>query len=197
MCVHVFVCTNMHQTPRLPKGSERVGRCRFRSVHGGEKKGGREKLNSRVRDNVMGGRVREREGEGGQYTQETEREREREKEREWTEGLYEERCGGDWSEREHEVAHCRQRPKIEPLVVFLLRLRLLPLLLLRCQREEGGEVSQEKLHCRTPSSERRRELSRDEPGRVSEKAALLPEGGMAMEYGLPFQDGRTKWRMDG
>lgn len=64
---------------------------------------------------------------------------------------------------------------------------------------EKGEVSQRKLHCRTESSERQKELSGDEQRRVFEKAALLSEGGMAMEYGLPFQEGRMQWRgrMDG
>lgn len=37
-------------------------------------------------------------------------------------------------------------------------------------------------------------FSRDESRRVFEKAALLSEGGMAMEYRLPFQEGRTRWR---
>lgn len=57
---------------------------------------------------------------------------------------------------------------------------------------EKGEVSRGELNCRTQSSERQRELSRDEPGRVFKKAALLFEGVMAMEYGLPFQEGRMR-----
>lgn len=40
-------------------------------------------------------------------------------------------------------------------------------------------------------SERQRELYRDGTRRVFKKAALVSEGGMAVEYGLPFQEGRT------
>jgi len=56
-----------------------------------------------------------------------------------------------------------------------------------------GEVSQRKLHCLIQSGESQEELSRDEPRRVFTKATLLSEGGMAMEYGLPFQEGRMQW----
>ncbi|KAF3842819.1 hypothetical protein F7725_001668 [Dissostichus mawsoni] len=45
-------------------------------------------------------------------------------------------------------------------------------------------LSNMKLHCRTESSVR--QLFKDEPRRFFEKAALLSEGGMAMEYRVPF-----------
>lgn len=101
-----------------------------------------------------------------------------------------ERCGRVWSEPEHEVAHCRQ---LQPKIDFLFFLDSSSAV------REKGEVSRRTLHCRTESGERQRELSRDEPRRVFEKAALLSEGGMAMEYGPPFQEGRTavEERMDG
>lgn len=53
------------------------------------------------------------------------------------------------------------------------------------------QTSQRKLHSQTEHRERQRELSSDEPRRIFEKAALLFEGFMAMEYGLPFQEGTT------
>lgn len=89
------------------------------------------------------------------------------------------------------MVHCRQQPKIEPLVFFFFF--FFPFFFLPVSSfavREKGEVSQRKLHCRSESSERQKELSRDEPRRVFEKAALLSEGGMAMEYGLPFPEGR-------
>lgn len=94
------------------------------------------------------------------------------------------------------MAHCRQLPKIEPFGFFFFLFFPFSSSAVR----EKGEVSQRKLHCGTEGSERQREPSRDEPRRVFEKAALLSEGGMAMEYGLPFQEGRMRWRgewMDG
>lgn len=51
------------------------------------------------------------------------------------------------------------------------------------------QTSQRELHYQTEEREKQRELSSDEPRRVFEKAALLFEGFMAMEYGLPFQEG--------
>lgn len=57
---------------------------------------------------------------------------------------------------------------------------------------EKPQASQRKLHYQTEHRETRRELSSDEPRRVLEKAALLFEGFMAMEYGLPFQEGTTE-----
>lgn len=57
---------------------------------------------------------------------------------------------------------------------------------------EKPETSQRKLDYQREHREKQRELSSDEPRRVFEKAALLLEGFMAMEYRLPFQEGTTE-----
>lgn len=57
---------------------------------------------------------------------------------------------------------------------------------------EKPQTSQRKLHYQTEHRETQRELSSDEPRRVFEKAALLLEGFVAMEYGLPFQEGTAE-----
>lgn len=56
-----------------------------------------------------------------------------------------------------------------------------------------GEVSLGKLQSCTQTAESQQKLSGDEPRRVSEEATLLSEGGMAMEHGTHFQEGRTPW----
>ncbi|TWW80466.1 Tensin-1 [Takifugu flavidus] len=125
-------------------------------------------------DNVMGGRVG-----GGGWPARGQREGKRVSP-EHTEGQVKEHRAGVWSELEYAVAHSRQTPKIEPLCSFLLLLL--------------GEESH-RLHkgnFTTRQKRGRRELSSDEPRRVFEKAALLFEGFMAMEYGLPFQEGLNK-----
>lgn len=95
-----------------------------------------------------------------------------------TEGQVEEHRVGVLSKLEYAVAHSRQTPKIEPLC-FLSSSTV----------REKPQTSQRKLHCQTERSERQRELSRDEPRGLFKKTALLSEGNMAMEYGLPFQEG--------
>lgn len=66
---------------------------------------------------------------------------------------------------------------------------------------EKPQTSQRKLHYQAEHREKQRELSSDEPRRGFEKAALLLEGFVAMEYRLPFQEGTTEelaaGRLDG
>lgn len=56
-----------------------------------------------------------------------------------------------------------------------------------------GEVLLGNLESYTQTAESQQKLSRDESRRVSKEATLLSEGGMAMEYGTYFQEGRTPW----
>lgn len=126
-------------------------------------------------DNVMGGRGG---GGGGGWPARSQREG-KGVSPEHTEGQVKEHRAGVWSELEYAVAHSRQTPKIEPLCSFLLLLLW----------EEKPQTSQRILHYQTEEREKQRELSSDEPRRVFEKAALLFEGFMAMEYGLPLQEG--------
>lgn len=101
---------------------------------------------------------------------------------ELTEGQVKEHRAGVWSELEYAVAHSRQTPKIESLYFFS------PPIAVR----EKPQTSQRKIHYQTEHREKQRELSSDEPRRVFEKAALLLEGFMAMEYRLSFQEGTTE-----
>lgn len=127
-------------------------------------------------DNVMGGRVG-----GGGWPACSQREGKRGS-TEPTEGQVKEHRAEVWSELEYAVAHSRQTPKIEPLSFFS------PPIAVR----EKPQTSERRLYYPAEHREKQRELSRDEPRRVSEKAALLLEGFMAMEYRLPFQEGTTE-----
>lgn len=145
-------------------------------------------------DNVMGGRVGG--GEGGHRRRRGRKEGEN---RERTEGRVEQRCGGVRSELEHEAARCSPLPpKIEPLGVFLFffsssSTSSSPPRLTEKKRERflrgkftAGQKASERLRGSSPG--------KDGPRRVFEEAALLSEGGLALEHRPPFQEGRTRRR---
>lgn len=98
-----------------------------------------------------------------------------------TEGQVKEHRAGVWSELEYAVARSRQTPKIEPLGFFSSY----------CSERKATDFTKET-SLPDRAREKQRELSSDGPRRVFEKTALLFEGFMAMEYGLPFQEGTTE-----
>lgn len=171
----------VHQTTRSPTEAERDRSCSLGPCTD-EKEGGK----SWIRGEITWWEA-EREGEGGQHAdREGRKEREREPRADrrtrrgalWRSLLWAGACSGPLQATAQNRAPFFSLPLLLPFASSTVR--------------ERREVSRRKVHCWTESSER--QLSRDEPRRVFEKAPLLSEGGMAMEYGLPFQEGRTRWR---
>lgn len=149
-----------------------------------KREGGREKLNMRG-DNVMGSWV----GGGGWPIH---RDRERAS-AERTEGRDEHRRGGVLVRAGACSGPLQAVAQNRALVWFFFS----PLFFLPFSStavREKPVASRGNLTAGQKSSEGQRELYTDGTRRVFKKAALVSEGGMAVEYGLPFQEGRTWWR---